>query len=57
VVKELKDTFDEIVLDYDEARQGYPKDLINDIIRLSRINTDSKILEIGCGTGRQPSIL
>ena len=52
VGKDLKDTFDGIVLDYEEARPGYPKDLIRDIVKISKINNGSRILEVGCGTGQ-----
>jgi len=49
---ERKFLFDEVVADYAEARPGYPPELLNDIIRMTGIDKDSKILEIGCGTGQ-----
>jgi len=37
---------------YDEARPGYPEQLIEDVISLSAIPPNGSILEIGCGTGQ-----
>jgi SAM-dependent methyltransferase len=45
-------TFNEVAEIYDEARPGYPKQLIEDIISLSNKPDDGKILEVGCGTGK-----
>ena len=44
--------FDEAAHDYDEVRPGYPEALIKDILRISTLPKDGKILEIGCGTGQ-----
>ena len=44
--------FDQIAEDYDEVRPGYPQELIQDIISISAIPEDGRILEIGCGTGQ-----
>lgn len=48
---EAKNTFDLFVNDYDRLRPQYPKALYEDIIAYSGINTGSKLLEIGAGTG------
>lgn len=44
--------FDQAALDYDEVRPGYPEELIEDVISISAIPKDGRILEIGCGTGQ-----
>lgn len=44
--------FDQAAADYDAIRPGYPSALINDIITLSHISANGRILEIGCGTGQ-----
>lgn len=48
----LRATFDRAALLYDEARPGYPEALFDDVISLSSIPPDGRILEIGCGTGQ-----
>ncbi len=47
-----KTVFDQAARDYDEVRPGYPQELIEDIISISAIPEDGRILEIGCGTGQ-----
>lgn len=48
----LKATFNTAATLYEEIRPGYPEELISDIVELSGIETHSRILEIGCGTGK-----
>lgn len=48
----LRTIFDQVVLDYDEVRPGYPAELIEDVISISAIPRDGRILEVGCGTGQ-----
>src|SRR5919112_5507394 len=48
----LRSTFDGAALLYDEVRPGYPEDLFDDVIALSRIPAGGRVLEIGCGTGQ-----
>lgn len=48
----LRTIFDQDPELYDEVRPGYPDELIQDIMLLSRMPKDGKILEIGCGTGQ-----
>lgn len=43
--------FDDVAELYDEARPGYPEELVEDVLALSRIPTDGRILEVGCGPG------
>lgn len=49
---EAKETFDNIAKDYDAVRPTYPDKLFEDIIDFSKINSSSRILEIGPGTGQ-----
>jgi ubiquinone/menaquinone biosynthesis C-methylase UbiE len=44
--------FDEIVMNYDKVRWGYPDQLYEDVIRYSRPTKGKKALEIGAGTGK-----
>lgn len=42
---------------YDEVRPGYPEQLIADMIQMSGIGTEGRILEIGCGPGKATSLI
>lgn len=44
--------FDEIVMNYDKVRWGYPDKLFADVIRYSGPEKGKKALEIGAGTGK-----
>ena len=44
-------TFESVADIYDEARTGYPEELIEDILILSGLPSGGRILEIGCGPG------
>ena len=44
--------FDEIVMNYDKIRWGYPDELFADVIRYSGPGKGKKALEIGAGTGK-----
>jgi SAM-dependent methyltransferase len=44
-------TFEEVAELYDKARPGYPEELVEDVVALSGIPADGRILEIGCGPG------
>jgi SAM-dependent methyltransferase len=48
----LRTTFDEAAALYDEVRPGYPEELFDDVVTLSGIPFEGRILEIGCGTGQ-----
>ena len=48
----LKTTFNTAPMLYEDVRPGYPEELIQDIVELSGINDHSRILEVGCGTGK-----
>ena len=46
------EVFDRSASYYDKVRPGYPEELFEDIISLSGIPDDGRIIEIGCGTGQ-----
>lgn len=48
----LRQTFDSAADHYDDARPGYPEELFDDLVDISRIPPDGRILEIGPGTGK-----
>ncbi len=48
----LKTTFNTAATLYEEVRPGYPEALIRDVVNLSGLNDHSRILEVGCGTGK-----
>jgi SAM-dependent methyltransferase len=50
--RQLRTTFDQVALLYDQARPGYPEELFDDVVSLSGIPPTGRILEIGCGTGQ-----
>lgn len=45
-------TFDNATTDYDESRPFYVDELYDDIFRYKSIDSSSKVLEIGIGTGK-----
>lgn len=49
---QLKTTFNTAATLYEEVRPGYPEKLIQDVVDLSGLDDHSRILEIGCGTGK-----
>jgi len=51
-IEHLRTTFNDSADWYDRIRPGYPAALIDDVISLSGIPSDGRILEIGCGTGK-----
>ncbi len=50
--RNLKTTFSRVSELYNYSRPDYPQKLIDDIIKISKINNKSKILDIGCGSGQ-----
>jgi len=52
VNRALRTSFDQVAELYDEARPGYPEQLIEDVVSLSGIPPGGRILEIGCGSGQ-----
>jgi SAM-dependent methyltransferase len=49
---ELRHTFDQTAETYEEARPDYPVGLFQDLIDITKIGTESSLLEIGCGSGK-----
>lgn len=45
-------TFDEVAELYDQVRPGYPEELFDDVVALSGIPSEGRMLEVGTGTGR-----
>lgn len=50
--KEESQRFDAVAEAYDRFRPGYPIQLVDEIIDVSGLAPDARILEIGCGTGK-----
>ncbi len=48
----LKTKFNTAATLYEDTRPGYPAELIRDVIDLSGLEDNNRILEIGCGTGK-----
>ena len=46
-----RETFDQVAGLYDEMRPSYPAQVFDDVISVSKVDSDSALLEIGCGTG------
>jgi SAM-dependent methyltransferase len=44
--------FESSALDYDQFRPGYPSAIISEVVSLSSLRSSSRLLEIGCGTGK-----
>lgn len=49
---ELKTTFNTAPTLYEDVRPGYPDELIQDVVELSELSDYSRVLEVGCGTGK-----
>jgi SAM-dependent methyltransferase len=47
-----RQSFDEAAEDYNRWRAGYPQAVIEDIVASGHIETYSRVLEVGCGTGQ-----
>lgn len=51
MVTEMRATFNEVAELYDRARNHYPEQLFAELIDLAHLSSDSRVLEIGPGTG------
>lgn len=49
---ERKALFDQVAVLYDEARPSYPEQLLDDVIHITNIAINDRLLEIGAGTGK-----
>jgi len=52
VTRELRTTFDEAAELYERARPAYPDELHDDVVALAGLGPRSRVVEIGCGTGK-----
>ncbi|MGI5451956.1 class I SAM-dependent methyltransferase [Streptomyces sp. CA-249302] len=48
----LRETFNEVAELYDRARPRYPRPLVEDLARVTGLGPESRVLEIGPGTGQ-----
>lgn len=51
-MSDFERTFDNTAVGYDKSRPFYPEELYQDIFEYRKIDTHSKVLEIGLGTGK-----
>lgn len=47
-----KESFDEAAEDYNRWRAGYPEEVVEDVLACAHIESSSRVLEVGCGTGQ-----
>jgi SAM-dependent methyltransferase len=52
-----KVTFDAAAEDYDSFRPSYPSEAVHAMVSLSALQPDSRLLEVGCGTGQATVLL
>ncbi|MFL5910904.1 MAG: class I SAM-dependent methyltransferase [Gaiellaceae bacterium] len=50
--RSLRTTFDAAAELYDRARPTYPDELFDDLLELAGLKARSRVVEIGCGTGK-----
>lgn len=48
----LRNTFNQVAAAYDKARSGYPDALFADLKKAANLGPNSRLLEVGCGTGK-----
>jgi trans-aconitate methyltransferase len=54
---QLRQTFDQVAQLYDEMRPSYPAGVFDDLIAFSGVDAQSRVFEIGCGTGHATQAL
>ena len=50
--EQLRTTFDRVAELYDQKRQSHPPQIFDDLVALSGIPANGRVLEVGCGTGQ-----
>jgi ubiquinone/menaquinone biosynthesis C-methylase UbiE len=50
-------TFDRVAEEYDRVRSGYPAELVDAACELGNLAAGSRVLEVGCGTGKLTTAL
>ena len=53
---QLRQTFDRVAQQYDENRPSYPPAVFDDVLLISDVTPESRLLEIGCGTGHATQV-
>jgi SAM-dependent methyltransferase len=53
----LRRTFDTAARQYDAARPSYPDELFDDLVELAGLEPASRLLEVGCATGKATQAL
>jgi SAM-dependent methyltransferase len=56
-VPRRKESFDGVAEDYNRWRAGYPEDVVVDVLACAHIEANSRVLEVGCGTGQLSTAL
>ena len=51
-VSRRKESFDRLAEDYNLWRAGYPEDVVVDVLAGAHVDANSRVLEVGCGTGQ-----
>ena len=51
-IRQYGKVFDEIAVEYDRRRPGYPGELVDQACRVAGIGSGAHVLEVGCGTGQ-----